>query len=186
MTSTLSQASIDATVRDASESDVASIQEIYSHHVLHGLATFEEVPPTVEQLTARWAEIRERGLPFLVAEVEGSVVGYSYATPYRPRPAYRFTVEDSVYVRDGFGGRGLGRALLGSLVARCEAGPWRQMVAIVGNSANTGSIGLHRALGFDLVGTFRSVGFKLGGWVDTVLLQRQLGLGATTPPNGDS
>ncbi len=169
-------------LRDAAEEDLPAIAAIYAHHVLHGLATFEEVPPSVEELRSRRAEILGRGLPYLVAEVDGEVVGYSYATAYRPRPAYRHTVEDSVYVRDGFQGRGVGRALLSELIERCSAGPWRQMVAVIGDSGNVASIALHRRLGFRRVGTLRGVGYKLGRWVDTVLMQRALGPGSRTAP----
>ncbi|MFC7399865.1 GNAT family N-acetyltransferase [Chelatococcus sp. GCM10030263] len=170
------------TVRDAHTEDMATIQAIYAHHVLHGLATFEEVPPSVEEMVARRTAVLERGLPYLAAEVDGAVVGYSYATAYRPRPAYRHTIEDSVYVAEGLGGRGIGRALLSALIDRCETGPWRQMLAVIGNSGNEGSIALHRRLGFQPVGTLTSVGFKLGQWVDTVLMQRPLGRGDATPP----
>jgi len=170
-------------VRDATEADIEIIQAIYAHHVLNGLATFEEVPPSVEQMLARRASVLKAGLPCLTAEIEGKIVGYSYATAYRPRPAYRYTIEDSVYVADGLGGRGIGTALLGALIDRCETGPWRQMLAIIGNRSNSGSIALHRRLGFELIGTLRSVGFKLGQWVDTVLMQRALGAGDTRVPN---
>jgi phosphinothricin acetyltransferase len=169
-------------VRDASEDDMCAIQAIYARHVLYGLATFEEVPPSIDAMLARRADVVERGLPYLAAEIDGKVVGYSYATAYRPRPAYRYTIEDSVYVAEGLGRRGVGSALLSALIARCEAGPWRQMLAVIGNSGNAGSIALHRRFGFQPVGTLTSVGFKLGRWVDTVLMQRPLGPGDGTPP----
>jgi L-amino acid N-acyltransferase YncA len=169
-------------VRDATASDMASIQGIYAHHVLHGLATFEEVAPTLEEMNARRAAILALGLPYLAAHAEGRVVGYAYATSYRPRPAYRYTVEDSVYVADGLGRRGIGSALLGALIARCERGPWRQMLAVIGDSGNEASIAVHRRMGFELTGTFHAVGFKLGRWVDTVLMQRALGSGERSPP----
>ncbi|UTD25855.1 GNAT family N-acetyltransferase [Bradyrhizobium sp. WD16] len=169
-------------VRDAEDADLPAIQAIYAHHVLHGLATFEEVPPSVTELAGRRAAIIDAGLPYLVAEREGRVVGYAYAASYHPRPAYRYTIEDSIYVADGLGGGGIGSALLASLLARCEAGPWRQMLAVIGNSGNAGSIALHRKLGFAPVGTFTAVGFKLGQWVDTVLMQRVLGDGAASRP----
>ncbi|MDE3122995.1 MAG: N-acetyltransferase [Paracoccaceae bacterium] len=169
-------------VRDAQPSDMAAVQAIYAHHVLHGIATFEEIPPSVEEMQSRRAAVLAAGLPYLVAEIGGQVLGYAYATAYRPRPAYRHTVEDSVYVAEGQGGRGIGAALLTALIARCEAGRWRQMVAVIGNSGNAGSIALHRRLGFREVGTLTSVGFKLGRWVDTVLMQRALGPGDGTPP----
>ena len=169
-------------VRDARAQDMEAIQAIYAHHVLTGLASFEEVPPTLEEMRARRAAVLAAGLPYLAAESVGVVVGYSYATAYRPRRAYRFTVEDSVYVAEGFGGRGLGSALLGGLIARCEAGPWRQMIAVIGNSGNEGSIALHRRHGFEHAGVLRDVGFKFGRWVDTVLMQRPLGAGAASLP----
>lgn len=168
-------------VRDAAAADMSTIQAIYAHHVLHGLATFEETPPSTDDMLDRRAAVLALGLPYLVAELDGRVVGYSYATAYRPRPAYRHTIEDSVYIADGLGGRGIGTALLGTLIARCEAGPWRQMLAVIGNSGNAGSLALHRLAGFQTVGTLRSVGFKLGQWVDTVLMQRPLGAGDSMP-----
>jgi L-amino acid N-acyltransferase YncA len=170
------------TVRDARADDMAAVHAIYAHHVLHGLATFEEVPPSVDELIARRAAVIGAGLPYLVAERAGAVVGYSYASAYRPRPAYRHSIEDSVYVADGLAGRGIGAALLAALIARCEAGPWRQMIAIIGDTGNAASIALHRRYGFAPVGTLRAVGFKLGRWVDTVLMQRALGPGAAAPP----
>jgi phosphinothricin acetyltransferase len=169
-------------VRDATEADMPAVQRIYAHYVLHGLATFEEEPPTIDEMLSRRAGIVSRGLPYLVAETNGAILGYSYATAYRPRPAYRHTIEDSVYVADGFGGRGIGRALLSALIARCETGPWRQMIAVIGDSGNAASIALHGSLGFRPVGTLRAVGFKLGRWVDTVLMQRDLGAGSRTLP----
>lgn len=158
------------------------IQSIYAHEVLHGLATFEEVPPSIEQLLARRANVLELGLPYLTATLDGRVAGYSYAMLYRPRPAYRYTVEDSVYVAQGMQGRGIGQILLSTLITRCEAGPWRQMVAVIGDRDNAGSIALHQRLGFRPVGILDDTGFKLGRWVDTVLMQRALGPGGDTPP----
>jgi L-amino acid N-acyltransferase YncA len=169
-------------VRDAVDADMAAIQAIYAHHVLHGLATFEEVPPSLPEMTERRATVVKAGLPYLAAELDGQVVGYAYATAYRPRPAYRHTIEDSIYVADGLGGRGIGSALLRQLVARCERGPWRQMLAVIGDNANEGSIALHRALGFQPIGTLQAVGFKFGRWVDTVLMQRALGDGDRSLP----
>jgi L-amino acid N-acyltransferase YncA len=169
-------------VRDAAEADIAAVQSIYEHHVLRGLATFEEIPPTLEEIAARRAATLALGLPYLVAEAEGRVVGYAYATSYRPRPAYRYTIEDSVYVAHGLGRRGIGSALLGTLITRCERGPWRQMLAVIGDSRNEASIAVHRRMGFELTGTFRAVGFKFGRWVDTVLMQRALGSGERSLP----
>jgi L-amino acid N-acyltransferase YncA len=168
-------------IRDSAEADLTAIQRIYAHHVLHGLASFEEEPPTVAELARRRAEVLARGLPHLVAEQGGDVVGYSYASPYRARAAYRFSIEDSVYVAEGLSGGGIGRALLTALIAKCEAGGWRQMVAIIGDSGNAASITLHERLGFRMVGTFRAIGFKHGRWVDSVLMQRALGVGDTAP-----
>jgi L-amino acid N-acyltransferase YncA len=162
-------------VRDAVEPDLPAIQEIYSHYVLYGLATFEETPPSVEELLERMHNIRLHGLPYLVATIDERVVGYAYASPYRSRPAYRFTVEDSGYVEQRQQGKGIGTALLSRLISRCEEGNWRQMVAVIGDSGNKGSIALHRRLGFRDVGTLKDVGFKLGRWVDTVMMQRGLG-----------
>ncbi len=170
-------------VRDAGPADIADIRAIYAHHVLHGIATFEETPPSLDEMAARREAVLKAGLPWLVAEVSGRVVGYCYATAYRPRPAYRHTVEDSVYLQHGMAGRGVGSALLRALIARCEQGPWRQMVAVVGNSANAGSLALPRAQGFHTVGTLGAVGFKFGRWVDTVLMQRALNGGDATLPS---
>lgn len=172
-------------VRDATIADMTEVTAIYAHHVLHGLATFEEVPPTAAEMVTRRAAVLALGLPYLVAEIEERVVGYAYATAYRVRPAYRFTVENSVYLSDGLGGRGFGAALLAELIVRCERGPWRQMIAVIGNSGNAASIALHRRLGFQPVGTLPSVGFKLGRWVDTVLMIRTLSRGDTTLPSAE-
>jgi phosphinothricin acetyltransferase len=153
---------------------VPAIQAIYAHHVMHGLASFEEEPPSVEEMVTRWDKVRALGLPYLAAEIEGQVVGYSYATAYRPRPAYRYTIENSVYVREGMAGRGIGKALLLELIARCRSGPWQQMLAVIGDRENHGSISLHRSCGFRLIGVLESVGYKHDRWVDTVLMQRSL------------
>ena len=154
---------------------MGAVRDIYAHYVLHSLATFEETPPTLDEMLMRRRASVDLGLPYLVAEAGGEILGFAYASPYRPRPAYRFTVEDSVYVADGLGRQGMGSALLRELIAHCEGGPWRQMLAVVGDSANLGSIALHRRFGFELAGTLRSVGFKFGRWVDTPILQRALG-----------
>lgn len=171
-------------IRESVETDLAEIQAIYAGHVRAGLASFEETPPGLDEMRARRRAVLERGLPYLVAEREGRVVGYSYASGYRARPAYRFALENTVYVAEGMGGRGIGSALLQALIARCEAGPWRQMIAVIGDSANNGSIRLHRRCGFREIGCLDGVGFKLGRWVDTVLMQRPLGPGSTTAPDG--
>ncbi|RKQ70082.1 GNAT family N-acetyltransferase [Oceanibaculum indicum] len=173
-------------VRDAREADIPAIRAIYAHHVQHGLASFEETPPDEAEMLRRFRTLKEGGFPYLAAELAGDLVGYSYAGQYRPRPAYRYSVEDSVYVRDGMAGKGVGRALLTALLARCTDMGFRQMIAIIGDSANHGSIGLHQSMGFEMVGTIRSVGFKHGRWVDSVLLQRALGEGDTSLPSSRS
>jgi L-amino acid N-acyltransferase YncA len=162
-------------IRDAEESDFEEIARIYGFYVRHSTATFEEEPPSPEELTARWRRLSVEELPYIVAVQDDAVLGYAYAAPYRPRAAYRFTIEDSVYVSSEGRGNGVGRALLMELITRCEAGPWRQMVAVIGDSGNQASIRLHARLGFEHVGTLKSVGFKFGGWVDSVLMQRALG-----------
>jgi L-amino acid N-acyltransferase YncA len=171
-----------AFVRESCERDLAAIADIYAHHVKSGLASFEEVPPSAAELKARRAAVLDSQLPYLVAELDGEVAGYAYASSYRSRSAYRYTIEDSVYVASGLHGRGIGAALLGALLERCETGPWRQMLAVIGDSGNAASIALHRRYGFERVGTFKAVGFKLGRWVDTVLMQRALGSGARSAP----
>ena len=158
------------------------VHAIYAHHVLHGLASFEEAVPSVDEMRARREAVLALGLPHIVAEVDGRVAGYAYATLYRSRTAYRHTLEDSVYVRDGMAGRGIGVGLLTELIERCSRGPWRQMIAVIGDSANAPSIGLHRKLGFRVVGTLDAVGFKFGRWVDSVLMQRAIGQGNQTLP----
>lgn len=173
----------EAVIRDTGDADIPAIQTIYTHAVLHGLATFEEVSPSVEEMTLRLAGIRKLNLPFLSAEQDGVVVGYSYARPYRPRAAYRHTVEDSVYVAEDMQGRGIGRLLLTALIERCEENDCRQMIAVIGDINNAGSIALHRRLGFRDAGTLEAVGYKLGQWVDTVQMQRTLGSGSTRPPS---
>jgi len=176
-------APLPVTLGDASETDMAQVQRIYAHHVLHGLASFEEEPPSLEEMLGRRAKVLEHGLPYLVAKDGDRVLGYAYATQYRPRRAYRFTVEDSVYMAEGAQGRGIGRLLLNAVIGRCAAAGFRQMIAIIGDgSNNAGSVGLHGACGFRLVGTFETVGFKHDGWRGTVLMQRALGDGAETKP----
>jgi L-amino acid N-acyltransferase YncA len=169
-------------VRPAAPEDLPAIQAIYAPAVGRGLASFEEEPPTVEEMSRRFYEVVARGLPYLVAELGGAVAGYGYCTLYRARSAYRFAVEDSIYVRHDMHGRGVGRTLLEALVGRCEALGYRQLIAVIGDSGNAASIGLHASLGFVRVGTIRSAGYKLGRWVDSVLMQRPLGAGDGTPP----
>ncbi len=169
-------------VRDAHDADMSAVTCIYARHVLHGLASFEEIAPSLDEIKSRRSAVLQLGLPYLVAELEGRIVGYSYATSYRTRPAYRYTIEDSVYVEDGLNGRGIGTALLAELIARCERGPWRQMLAVIGDSGNAGSIVLHRRMGFAPAGNLVAVGFKLGRWVDSIFMQRALGAGDSTRP----
>jgi len=173
------------TIRPAEDGDVPAIQAIYAHHVLHGIASFEEEPPDQAEIARRMADVRARGLPYLVAEDRpgsGAILGYAYAGTYRARPAYRFTLEDSVYVLPGKGGKGIGSALLGELIDRCAALGYRQMIAVIGDSANHGSIRLHARHGCREVGVLHSVGFKHGRWVDSVYMQRALGEGDGTLP----
>lgn len=169
-------------VRSATQADLPAIQSIYAHHVRQGLASFEEEPPAVDEIRRRFVEVTGAGFPYLAAEFGGRVAGYGYCSLYRARSAYRFALEDSVYVRADALGKGVGRRLLAELIARCEALGYRQLVAVIGDSANSASIGLHASLGFLRVGTLRSVGFKRGRWVDSVFMQRPLGPGDGTPP----
>ncbi len=169
-------------VRDATEEDLPAITALYSHYVLHGTASFEETPPGVAEVRARFDAVHARGLPWLVADCQGRIVGYCYAGPHRIRPAFRHTLENSIYVAYDETGRGIGSALLSALLERCARGPWRQMVAVIGDSANRGSIALHASQGFHVVGTQRSVGFKFGRWVDIVIMQREIGDGDRTLP----
>jgi phosphinothricin acetyltransferase len=171
-----------ATVRSAADADLPAVQAIYAHHVLHGSASFETVPPDLAEMARRHAEITGRGMPYLVAEEGGEILGYAYAGPYRPRAAYRFTLEDSVYVAEGAAGRGVGRLLLDRLIADATALGYRQMLAVIGDSGNLGSIVLHQRAGFTHLGTLRSVGFKFGRWLDVVLMQRALGTGDAELP----
>ena len=171
-------------IRPAAAADFDAIQRIYAHHVLNGLASFEETPPDDAELMRRWRAIADAGLPYLCATdtAGGVLAGYAYAGPYRARSAYRFTVEDSVYVAPGQAGRGIGRALLRQLIEICADLGKRQMIAVIGDSGNAASIALHRACGFELTGTFQAIGFKHGRWVDSVLMQRSLGPGSTSQP----
>lgn len=161
-------------LRDARSDDIPAIQAIYRHHVLHGLGTFETEPPDAQELHARHTQIVAAGFPYLVAMGGTEVIGYAYANHFRTRAAYRFTVEDSIYVAPNAMGHGVGRALLLELIARCCALGLRQMLAVIGDSDNTGSIGLHRACGFAHVGMMKSVGRKFDRWVDVVIMQRAL------------
>lgn len=175
-------------VRDAGAGDVAAIQEIYATHVRTGLASFEEVPPDRAEMAKRMHDTQQRWLPYLVSTTTDSageerICGFAYASPFRARSAYRYTIEDSVYVDRDAIGQGHGRALLGELITRCTAQGYRQMIAVIGDSANAASIGLHRQMGFVEAGSMPAVGFKFGRWVDSVRMQRPLGPGASTPPD---
>jgi L-amino acid N-acyltransferase YncA len=167
---------------EAGPSHVPALQAIYAHWVTTGLASFEEIPPNIAEMDRRRSDVQAKGLPYLVAVDGRAVLGFAYLGPYRTRPAYRYTVEDSVYVAPEAHGKGVGRALLGRLIALAEARNLRQMVAIIGDSANHASIGLHQALGFERTGVLRSVGFKHGRWVDSVVMQRALGAGDAALP----
>jgi L-amino acid N-acyltransferase YncA len=170
-------------LRQAEDADMAAIAAIYAHHVRFGLGSFEQEPPSVEELQRRRDEVLARELPYLAAVAPGgAVLGYAYAAPYRTRSAYRYSVEDSIYVAPTAGRRGVGGALLAALIERCATLGYRQMVAVIGDSGNLASIGLHEGLGFRQVGLLPAIGFKLGRWVDSVLMQRALGSGASDPP----
>jgi phosphinothricin acetyltransferase len=170
------------TLRDARPDDLPAITAIYAHHVLSGTASFETEPPGETEMRERFEAITGRGLPYLVAERGGRVAGYAYASLYRARFAYRYTLEDSIYVDPACARAGIGGALLARLIAACEAVGARQLVAVIGGSDNAGSIRLHAAHGFEPVGVLRAAGWKHGRWVDSVLMQRALGPGGTTPP----
>jgi len=169
-------------IRPAQPRDLAAITRIYDHAVRHGTASFEIEPPDEREMARRYEALRAGGYPYLVAELDGAIVGYAYAGPYRARAAYRWSVEDTIYVAPSSQRRGIGRALLERLIADAEAGGFRQMIAVIGDSANASSIELHRAAGFRMVGAFDNVGFKFGRWLDSVLMQRPLGTGATAMP----
>jgi L-amino acid N-acyltransferase YncA len=169
-------------IRPATPGDVAAIAGIYAHAVRHGTASFEIDPPDGDEMLRRYQALASAGFPYLVAERAGVIAGYAYAGPYRMRPAYRWTVEDSVYVAETAQRRGVGRALLEALIAQSEARGFRQMIAVIGDSAQTPSIALHRSAGFRMVGTLEAVGFKFGRWLDSVLMQRPLGGGAGGSP----
>ena len=169
-------------IRAATPADLSAITRIYDHAVRQGTASFEIEPPNEAEMTHRYQALLQVGYPYLVAELDGHVAGYAYAGAYRTRPAYRWTVEDSVYVDPAAYRRGIGRALLDELIAESTARDFRQMIAVIGDSAQTASIELHRAAGFRLIGNIENVGFKFGRWLDSVIMQRALGKGAATPP----
>ena len=170
-------------IRNATANDMAAIQHIYAWHVEHGIATFEEVVPDEQEMRERFEHLTVQGYPYIVAERQGEVIGYAYASSFRPRIAYRYTVENAIYLRHDLGRQGVGSQLLDALIVLCEAGPWRQMIAVIGNSANAGSISVHRKAGFEMIGTLKATGFKHGQWVDTVMMQRVLSDGAQSLPD---
>ena len=170
-------------LRPAQDADLPAIQAIYAHAVLHGTGTFETEVPEVPEMARRRAEVLSRGLPWLVAERDGVVLGYAYANYFRPRMAYRFCLEDSIYLAPEAQGQGIGRLLLAELIVRCEALGARQMLAVIGDAANAGSIGVHKALGFEHTGVLKSSGWKFDRWLDVVLMQRTLGAGDSRTPD---
>jgi L-amino acid N-acyltransferase YncA len=180
----LTQPPLSVVVRDALATDMAQVQSIYSFYVTRTAASFEEEPPSIEEMERRRRDLVERGMPFLVAEERGEVLGYTYAGPWRQRTAYRYTVEDSIYVAPFVTGRGIGRTLLAGLIERCTAQGFRRMIAVIGDSANQASIALHRDQGFRQEGVLRGVGLKFGRWVDVVMMHRVLGGDDRLLPDG--
>ena len=173
-------------LRPSQEPDLPAITAIYGHHVLHGSGTFETEPPTLADMRARRAEVLARHLPFLVAEEGGHIVGFAYCNWFKPRPAYRFSAEDSIYLAPDAHRRGLGRALLAELAAQAQAAGVRKLIAVIGDSANAGSIGVHRSVGFEQVGVLKSCGWKFERWLDVVLMEKTLGAGNSRPPQSTS
>ena len=169
-------------IRPSTDADVPAITRIYGHHVLHGTGTFETTPPTEADMATRRADVLGKGLPWLVVEQDGQLLGFAYGNWFKPRPAYRFSVEDSIYLAPEAAGKGLGRALLAELLAQLERGGIRKVMAVIGDSANAGSIGVHRALGFEPVGVVPSCGWKFERWLDIVIMQKTLGAGDSTRP----
>jgi L-amino acid N-acyltransferase YncA len=171
------------TIRASQPLDLPAITAIYRHHVLHGTGTFEIEPPSLADMSARRQDVMSKNLPWLVAEGDdGSVLGYAYASWFKPRPAFRFSAEDSVYVADAARGQGIGKLLLQALCRECEAAGVRKLIAVIGDSDNHGSVGLHRAMGFNDAGTLRSVGWKFERWLDVVMMEKSLGAGDSTSP----
>lgn len=169
-------------IRPIEDADLPTVTQIYAHHVRTGTGTFETDPPSESDMRLRRDDVLGKGLPYLVAEASGQVVGFAYGNWFKPRAAYRFSVEDSIYLAPGHTGQGLGRALLAELLASCERAGVRKVMAVIGDSGNTGSIGLHRALGFEPVGVVQGCGWKFDRWLDIVLMQKTLGAGSQTPP----
>jgi phosphinothricin acetyltransferase len=169
-------------IRPTLEADLPAVTAIYQQAVREGTATFELEPPDLAEMTRRYRALLDGGYPYFVAELDGRIAGYAYAGAYRPRPAYRFTVENSIYLDPAFHRRGIGLVLLRRLIAECEVRGFRQMIAVIGDSANAGSVGVHSRCGFEMIGTHPNVGLKFGRWLDTVMMQRDLGEGAGTVP----
>jgi len=169
-------------IRASRDEDVTAITAIYEHHVLHATGTFETAPPSVADMHSRRADVLAKGLPYLVAEEAGKVLGFAYCNWFKPRPAYRFSAEDSIYLAADQAGKGLGKLLLTALAAEAERIGVRKLIAVIGDSANAGSVGVHRALGFSQVGVLKSCGWKFGKWLDVVLMEKALGAGDTTAP----
>ncbi len=169
-------------IRPSRDEDIAAITAIYAHHVLHGTGTFEVDPPSEADMTARRAEVLTRGLPWLVSEKDGRLTGFAYCNWFKPRPAYRFSAEDSIYMAPHAKGQGMGRVLLAELITQAERAGVRKLIAVIGDSANTGSIGVHRSAGFRPVGVLASCGWKFDRWLDVVLMEKPLGQGDTTSP----
>ncbi|HWP13908.1 MAG TPA: GNAT family N-acetyltransferase [Ramlibacter sp.] len=171
-----------STIRASTEQDLPAITAIYAHHVLSGTATFETTAPSQDEMAARRADVLGKGLPYLVAEEDDRVLGFAYCQWFKPRPAYRFSAEDSIYLHPDASGKGLGRRLLAELAAQAEAAGIRKLMAVIGDSANAASIAVHRSIGFEPVGVFKSCGWKFGKWLDIVLMEKTLGEGDATPP----
>ncbi|MEZ5717383.1 MAG: N-acetyltransferase family protein [Burkholderiaceae bacterium] len=169
-------------IRPSHDDDLAAITAIYAHHVLHGTGTFETEPPAEADMATRRADVLGKGLPYLVAEQDGQVLGFAYCNWFKPRPAYRFSAEDSIYMAQAARGMGMGRQLLDALCTAAEAASVRKLLAVIGDSANASSIGVHQAAGFTHIGVMRSVGWKFGAWRDVVLMEKPLGAGDTTSP----
>lgn len=169
-------------IRSSRDEDVLAVTAIYAHHVLHGTGTFETDPPADSEIGLRRADVLAKGLPYLVAEQDGKVIGFAYGNWFKPRPAYRYSVETSIYLAPSLQRQGVGRALLCELLARCERAGIRKLMAVVGDSANAGSIGVHQSVGFSVVGTVAACGWKFGAWRDIVILQKTLGVGDSQPP----
>lgn len=171
-----------SSIRPSRDSDLPAITAIYAHHVLNGTGTFETTPPTEAEMAARRADVLAKGLPYLVIEDSGKVLGYAYCQWFKPRPAYRFSAEDSIYMHPDAAGKGLGKQLLAELARQAEAAGIRKLIAVIGDSANAGSINVHRALGFIHAGAIKSCGWKFERWLDIVIMEKAIGAGDTMPP----